>query len=155
MKLGDGEFALIGLLQEDCKQSLKQLSKKLKMPMSTVHEKIMRLEEEGYVKSYAAIVDAEKLGLPVTAFILVNTETHRNGKALDYKAIAHELSKIPLVQEVHVITGEYDMLVKAKGRDMREIGEKVIDRVRAVDGVSQTRTTESYYSTKESPRVPV
>ena len=155
MKLGEKDVALIALLQEDCRQSLKKLSKKLGMPMSTVHEKIGKLETEGFIKQYAAVVDAEKLGLPVTAFLLVNAETRFGGKAVDQKAIAKEISKIPLVQEVHIVTGEYDLLVKAKGKDMREIGANVIDCVRKVEGVSQTRTTQAYHTAKESPNVPV
>ncbi|MEK6923935.1 MAG: Lrp/AsnC family transcriptional regulator [Candidatus Micrarchaeota archaeon] len=156
MKLGDRELRLLAMLQADCKQSLKDISKKLGMPMSTVHEKVRKLEAEGVVKGYHAEIDPEKVGLAVTAYILVNLDTHNMaGKHVSPAAVAAQIARLPLVQEIQIVTGQYDLIVKVRARNIHELGEYAIERVREVDGINRTMTLNAFNTPKESPLLPL
>jgi len=153
MKLDKKDIALLNELQKDCRQSLKKLARKLSMSITTVHERMKKLEKGGAIKGYKAILDPEKTGNEVVAFILVRMEYFHspNGEPLSQREIAKKVSLIPYVCEVHIIAGEWDMLIKARGKNIKEIGSFVIDRLRKIRGVGRTLTCDAWVTVKESP----
>ncbi len=153
MKLNKKDIALLNELQKDCKQRLKKLARKLGMPITTVHDRMKKLEKEGVIKGYKAILDPEKTGNDIVAFILVRMEYFHspNGEPLSQREVAKKISLIPTVMEVHIIAGEWDMIVKARGKNIKEIGSFVIDRLRKIKGVGRTLTCDAWVTAKESP----
>ena len=151
MKLDEKDIELLKELQQDCKQNLKAISHKLGMKITTVHDRIKRLEASGIIKSYKAIIDGEKVGIPVTAFVFIRFHYHfPQEETLSQEEVAKKISFLPGVQEVHIIPGEWDMLVKVKGRDVKQIGLFVIDQLRKIRGIDRTLTTDAWLSAKES-----
>jgi len=155
MKLNKKDIALLKELQKNCRQSLKKLARKLGMSITTVHERMKKLEREGVIKGYKAILDPEKTGNDVVAFILVRMEYFHspNGDPLSQRQIAKKIALIPHVSEVHIIAGEWDMIVKARGKNVKDIGNFVIDRLRKIRGIGRTLTTESWVVVKESTEI--
>jgi DNA-binding Lrp family transcriptional regulator len=142
------ERELLRALQENSQRSLRELSRQLGLPISTVHEKIKRLERDGYIKGYRAILDERKLGFTVTGFILVSVNYSAAPKATQAD-IAAKAAKLPNVQEVHIIAGEWDFLVKAKARSIEELGKLVTERLRNIPGVEKTLSIITYETVKE------
>lgn len=66
--LDDKDLQLLRLLQNDSKLTVKELAKEVNLSPSPVFERVKRLEQEGYIKKYAAILDAEKLNLGFTVY---------------------------------------------------------------------------------------
>ncbi len=156
MELSEGDARLLGELQENCVQGLKTLSKKLGMPMSTVHDKIKKLEKEGIIRGYSAVLDHEKLGKKATAFVLATVKYSKTGaKVFSQRELARRIAAFPLVQEVYIIAGEWDLLIKLKGRDTREIGSFVIDELRSLKNIDRTLTISSFITIKESCSIPL
>jgi len=152
MKIDEKDIALLKELQTNCRQSLKKLARKLNMSITTVYDRMKKLEKEGVIKGYKAILDPEKTGNDMVAFILVRMEYFHSpeGKPLSQREIAKRISLIPNVSEVHIIAGEWDMLVKARGKTVKEIGDLVIDRLRKIRGVGRTLTCDAWVTVKES-----
>jgi len=142
------ERELLHELQADSKRGLRELSRKLGLPISTVHEKIKRLERDGYIKGYHAILDEKKLGFAVTGFILVSVNYTAAPKTTQAE-IAAKAAKLPNVQEVHIITGEWDFLVKAKAESVEELGKMVTGKLRTIPGVEKTLSIITYETVKE------
>ena len=142
------ERELLRALQENSQRSLRELSRQLGLPISTVHEKIKRLERDGFIKGYRAILDEKKLGFTVTGFILVSVNYSAAPKATQAD-IAAKAAKLPNVQEVHIIAGEWDFLVKAKARSVEELGKLVTERLRNIPGVEKTLSIITYETLKE------
>ncbi len=142
---------LLEALQENGRAGLKELSKASKMPMSTVHDRLKSLEEEGVIKKYAAILEGEKVGARATAFVLLGLRYHTaEGKSVStQKEVAERIAKMPEVQEAHIITGEWDMLLKIRAGSTRELGDFVFDKLREIPGVDKTVTFESFHAIKE------
>ncbi|MEM4484051.1 MAG: Lrp/AsnC family transcriptional regulator, partial [Candidatus Methanomethylicia archaeon] len=109
----------------------------------------------GYIKNYVAILDEKKLGFSTTAFILVSFSYEAGGRKLDQREVAREISKFPEVQEVHIITGDWDMILKVKVRDVNELGQFIVDKLRKVVGVEKTLTSVSLESIKEDTGIPI
>jgi len=155
MNLDEKDIQILRLLQEDCKRPVRDISRRIGSPITTVYARIKRLEEQGVIKAYKAILDAEKLGRGTTAFILASFRYRMPGieKTLSQRDIAREVAKFPEVQEVHIITGDWDILIKVKERDVNAIGRFVVDKLRTVRGIERTLTCMVFDSAKETPDI--
>ena len=129
---------LLDELQEDSSRKIHELAKRLRLPRSTVYNRIKRLERDGTIKGYKAVVDAEKIGRPVTAFVNVITS------GLNQKEVAKHLSGLGLVEEVFVVTGPYDLIAKVRLKDNAELGKFVFDERFGVKSMKSTLRTESH-----------
>ena len=128
------DYAILELLQENCKQPLAAIGEKVGLSAPAVVERIHKLEEAGVVLAYTAVLDPRKLGRDITAFIGVSTD--RPG-AID--RVESEVGAMDEVLECHHVTGGYTLLLKVKTRNTESL-ERLIDSVRSVDGVSATET---------------
>jgi DNA-binding Lrp family transcriptional regulator len=156
-KLDDKDLAILTLIQNNCKLTAKQIAKKINSPITTVFAKTKRMEELGIIKNYRAILDPSKLDVGTTAFILasVSYRTKDNENLLSQKAVAEEIAKFPEVQEVHIITGDWDLLIKLKAENVNTIGKFVIGKLRLIRGIEKTLTCMVFETTKETTEIPI
>ncbi|MEM1964520.1 MAG: Lrp/AsnC family transcriptional regulator [Candidatus Caldarchaeum sp.] len=145
-ELDEKDYRIIGELMDNAEQSITELAAKLKMPRTTVQERIKRLKQLGVIKKYTVQVDYSKLGKPATAFILISFQQG----TLSQKRLAQEIAKMPEVVEAHLITGEWDILIKVRTDSMQSIGSLVVDKLRMMEGVGKTMTCVSFTAVKES-----
>ncbi len=126
-------------------------------PITTVYSRIKRLEDSGVIRGYKPVLDAARLGRPTTAFILASITYRTPGveETLDQRLIAQEVARFPEVQEVHIITGDWDLLIKVKGRDVADIGRFVVDKLRTVRGIEKTLTCMVFDTAKETLDLPL
>ncbi|MGQ9679279.1 MAG: Lrp/AsnC family transcriptional regulator [Candidatus Bathyarchaeia archaeon] len=155
MSLDDFDRKILKLLQKDSKISAKEIGDLIKRPITTVYARIKRLEDAGIIKNYRAIVDAVKVGKTTTAFILTSITYRTPGvdETLDQRQIAREVARFPEVQEVHIITGDWDLLIKAKAENVAAIGNFVVDKLRTVKGIEKTLTCMVFDTVKETLEV--
>jgi len=155
--LDEKDRQILGLLMEDAKMSAKDISIRIESPITTVYSRIKRLEDIGVIKGYKPILDAGKLGRPTTAFIFVSFTYRPPGaeKDLNQREVAKIVGKYPEVQEVHIITGDWDFLIKVKEKDVNAVGRFVVDKLRTVPGISKTLTIMVFDPVKESISVPL
>jgi len=149
------DVEILKLLQKNCKMTAKEMAKEIGSPITTVYAKIKRMEELGVIKQYKAILDSRKLDKGTTAFILVSF-TYRPGgreKPLSQREVAEQIAKFPEVQEVHIITGGWDILIKVKADHVDTLGKLVMDKLRMVEGVENTLSCIVYETVKETTDV--
>ena len=150
MKIDEKDKKILRELQENCMQSTRKLGRKLKMPATTLHQRMRKLKKEGVIKSFGAVVEPEMVDYPSLAFILIRTK----GQDSDIK-IAEKLSKIPGVLESHVLTGRFDLLLKIRGINERKIGSEIISLIRSMKGISSTETFIVVDSAKETSKLDI
>lgn len=158
MKLDSLDIKLLNLIQHDSKKTAKELGSVLDMPVTTVYAKIKRMEELGFIRRYTAILDAPKLGFSATAFVLATFSYRSPGGAvatLSQREVAKEVAGFPEVQEVHVISGDWDLLIKVKTTDIDAVGKFVVDKLRTVRGIEKTVTCMVFDTAKEIPEINV
>ncbi|MHA1506420.1 MAG: Lrp/AsnC family transcriptional regulator [Candidatus Asgardarchaeia archaeon] len=145
--LDEKDLAILRELMRDARQTTKSISRKLGIPRSTIYERIKRMVKNGVIKGFTAIPDFGKLGLPITAFVLVSFLPNPE---ISQTELAKRISMLEGVYEVHIVSGEWDLLLKVRGRSMEEIGELVIEKLRKMRGVGRTVTCISFTKIKES-----
>lgn len=156
-KLDEKDLAILMLIQEDSKLTAKQISKKVNAPLTTVFAKMKRMEEQGIIRGYRALVAPEKLGAGTSAFILasVSYRSQTDGVPVSQRTVAEEIAKFAEVQEVHIITGDWDLLVKLRAESVDAIGKFVVDKLRLISGLEKTLTCMVFETVKETTKVNV
>ncbi|MCL7383831.1 MAG: Lrp/AsnC family transcriptional regulator [Thaumarchaeota archaeon] len=146
MDLDEKDKLILRELWIDSSQSVREIAEKLGMPRTTVQERINKMKREGIIKRFTIEIDYSKLGKSTTAFILVS---FMPGPQVSQKELARRISELPDVEEVHLITGEWDIIVKVRGSSIKDIGDLVVERIRTMDGVARTVTCAAFYTAKE------
>jgi len=150
-KIDEKDLSILNLLQKNCRMTAKDVAQTIDSPVTTVFAKIKRMEELGIIKDYKAVLDAQKLKRGTTAFILASVSYRlKEGASLSQRKIAKEIAKLPEVQEVHIITGDWDIVIKVKEKDVGAIGKFVIDKLRMVEGIEKTLTCMVFETEKET-----
>jgi DNA-binding Lrp family transcriptional regulator len=151
-KLDQKDVAILALIQNDCKLSSREIARKIGSPITTVFAKIRRMEELGIIKEYKAILDSQKLGLSTTALILasVSYQAREGGRLISQREIASDIAKFPEVQEVYIVTGDWDLLIKLRAENVEKVGKFVIDNLRLVKGIEKTLTCMVFETCKET-----
>jgi DNA-binding Lrp family transcriptional regulator len=154
-KIDDKDIAILALLQENSKLTAKQIAKKVNSPITTVFAKIKRMEELGIIKEYRAILDPEKIGSTTAAFILasVSYRTKGDNSPVSQRVVAEEISKFQEVQEIHIITGDWDLLIKLRTLSVDAIGKFVVDKLRLINGLEKTLTCMIFETLKDTTKI--
>lgn len=116
------DLELIRELQKNARISTAELGRQIGLSTSATGERIVKLEREGIIKGYAAVIDPALLGQDITAFILVPVGS------ISIETMAEIISAIPQVMECHKVTGNACFMVKVRTGSMAEL-ERVIDTI--------------------------
>jgi len=94
----------------------------------------------------------EKLNLGTAAFILasVSYRSKTDDTPVSQRVIAEEIARFPEVQEVHIITGDWDLLVKLRAENVDSVGKLVVDKLRLIKGIEKTLTCMIFETVKET-----
>jgi Lrp/AsnC family transcriptional regulator, leucine-responsive regulatory protein len=133
------EPKLIELFKEgNCTPQISAIAKKLKEPSTTIHYNIKRLEQEGKIKSYKAVFDYKKIDEGHCTYIFVNLSNENYGNP---EKIAKEIAKDPHVESIDICTGDYEMLIKLRTKDIDEYYELIKDMVSRFGFIKTTSIT--------------
>jgi len=134
-------------LEKNSRNSTKNIATKVKIPRVTVHDRIKKMVEKGVIKSFNVTIDYKKIGLSTEVFIFVSFLPNPE---VSQRQLAKSISKLTGVSEVHIISGEYDLLLKVRGKSLEEIGKLVVDKLRQLKGVGRTLTCACFETVKEN-----
>src|SRR3989338_7057215 len=109
---------LIELFKKNyCSPQIAKIAKKIKEPATTIHYNIKKLEREQAIKTYKAVFDYKKIGEGHCTYILVNLIREKYGEP---EEIASQIAKDLIVESVDIITGDYEMIIKLRSKDIDE-----------------------------------
>lgn len=137
-QLDNKDVQLLRLLQKNAKLTVKELAKEVNLSTSPVFERVKRLEQEGFVKRYAAVLDAEKLNRGFTVFCQIKLKIHDRSVGYDF---VKEILEIEEVAECYNISGDFDFLLKVQVRDMKHYQDFVFNKLGSVDSIGSTHST--------------
>lgn len=138
---------LLQKLRLDSSKPVSEIASELGIPRTTAQERIKRLVQAGVIKRFTIQTDYSKLGKTVTVFILVSFSST---SGISQREAAQKIAEIPDICEVHVISGDWDIIAKARGETIQSVGELVLDKIRNVKGVERTLTCTSFAAIKET-----
>ncbi len=140
----------LALLMHRGRASWAELAKHLRLSPPAAAERVRKLEERGVIRGYAALVNAEALGYPLTAFVAVTLERSQHRQAF-----LRRVAGMKEIVECHHVTGDYDYLLKVRTRSTQDLDRVLSDKLKAVAGVARTVTTIVLSTAKESVEVPI
>ncbi len=144
--LDDIDKKLLLILQQDAKTPYTKISEEIGISEATVHLRIKRLLKIGVIRGFRAIVDPEKIGLTVKAFLGLKATPGRD------KSIEEELKKIPCIYEIHWTTGRYNLLLKIITRDVKDL-VAVMNKIGGIPGVNEIEVLSVLKTVKEDTRM--
>ena len=130
--LDNVDLQILRALQENARLTTKELAARVHLSTTPVFERMKRLEREGFIKQYMAVLDAEKLGRGFTVFCSVKLNQMTRAVARDFISVIRD---IPQVAECYNISGEYDYLLKIQAPDMKYYNEFIINVLGTIDSI--------------------
>ena len=127
MTLDATDKKLLVLLQTDSKKTTKELSLKLNLSVTAVYERIKKLEREGIIKNYVALVDKTKIDKGFVVFCHLKLVQHTKEFLTKFES---EVIKLNEVLECHHVSGDYDYILKVLVKDMEAYREFLVTRAR-------------------------
>ncbi len=147
--MDDIDYQIIAHLSKDGRMPYAQIAAQIGKSTATVHQRVRRLRERGFISSFTVDLNWEALGYPVDAFISI-----RDNKSKGLEGLTDTLRSIPFVVSAAAVTGEFDLLLHIKARSSSHLGE-VLDQIRRIaPGPSRTVVTLSTYITGQIPPLP-
>ncbi|NIP19008.1 MAG: leucine-responsive transcriptional regulator Lrp [Xanthomonadales bacterium] len=143
---------ILECLQEDGRISNVALAKKVNLTPTPCLERVKRLEKDGYIKGYTALLDPEL----VEAGLLVFVEIDLLRTAPDvFREFRKKASQLPEVLDCHLVSGNFDYLIKARVSDMQEYRELLGEKILSLPGVNGSRSYVVMEEVKETTRLPL
>ncbi len=146
--MDDLDLKIIASMNENARKSFRQMAKELGVSMSTVANRVRKMEEDEIIKGYAPVLDPQKFGFDLLAVIGMRIS---RGKMI---SVQDKISKNSNVVNVYDITGEWDSMIIARFHNRRELN-KFIKWISGMEYVERTYTQIVLNIVKEEARLPV
>jgi len=143
---------ILEVLQEDGRISNVRLARKVNLTPTPCLERVRRLERDGIIRGYTALLDPQSVGAGLLVFAEISlTHTARDV----FRQFRREARRLPEVLDCHLVSGNFDYLIKARVRDMQEYRAFLAEKILALPGVNGSRSYVVMEEVKESTRLPL
>jgi len=132
------DLQILRIMQDNSKLTTKELAAQVHLSTTPVFERLKRLETEGYIKKYVAILDAEKLNCGFVVFCSVKLKRLNRDIAEEFARIIQD---IPEVAECYNISGEYDFLLKIHAPDMKYYQKFILNVLGTIESLGSLTST--------------
>lgn len=135
--LDETDLRILQLLQQDARLTNKQIADQIGKSVTPVFERIRRLEKEGYIKHYIAVLNNKKIGKGLVAYTHVRLCLHDQETIAQFEETVVHFHE---VMECYRMAGEYDYLLSISVRDMDEFNEFVINKLSLIYDIGSVQT---------------
>jgi len=142
-RLDEIDLKILRILQKDSKKTTKEVSELLNLSSSPVYERIRRLEKNGYIRKYVALLDKRLVNKPITAVCMVSLRYHNEGFIEKFE---RQIKALKEVQECYHMAGKVDFFLKINLGDLDEYHEFVRLKLSQIENIG---VLESYFVLKE------
>lgn len=137
---------ILSILQRDGQISMARLSERVGLSLSACHRRVKLLEADGKISHYAARLNRKNIGLEIQVFIEAKLTSQRRD---DIEAFESAIGEMPEVLECHLISGEFDYLMRVAARDTQDYENLYRERLTLIPSVAQMKTLLCLSTVKE------
>ncbi|WP_112308980.1 Lrp/AsnC family transcriptional regulator [Pseudogemmobacter bohemicus] len=141
------DHAILRILATEGRISAVELARRVGLSKSPVQARMKRLEEDGVIAGYRAILDPVKMGLSHVAFVEVRLADTREAAL---QAFNRAVMSVPEVEQCHMIASRFDYLLKVRTADIADYRRVLAERISALPHVAQTSTYVAMEAVKEA-----
>lgn len=132
------DLAILRTLQDKAKLTTKELAAAVHLTPTPVFERLKRLERQGIIKKYVAVLDAQKLNRAFVVFCSVKLSRMNHDIALDF---TRRIREIPEVTECYNISGDFDYLLKINVQDMAQYQQILLDKLGTIESLGSLKSS--------------
>ncbi|MGR3839034.1 MAG: Lrp/AsnC family transcriptional regulator [Cognatishimia sp.] len=152
MELDQTDRRILGVLQKSGRMSNSDLSETVNLSASACHRRVQRLESEGFIKDYVALLDSRKMRVPTTVFV----EITLSGQADEVlEAFEKAVARIPDVLECHLMAGSADYLLKVVAENTDDFARIHRQHLARLPGVAQMQSSFALRTVFKTTALPV
>jgi Lrp/AsnC family leucine-responsive transcriptional regulator len=138
MELDNFDIAILGVLRDDARASLQDISGKVGLSTTPCWNRIKKMESEGVIQGYTVRIDQAAIGFTETVIVQVTLESH-NDETL--YAFGKALGEIPEVLEAFLISGDYDYFIRIAVRDTRDYERLLREKLYRIPGIRHSKSS--------------
>lgn len=146
------DIKLLKLLQDNSRLTTKELAVEVGLSISPVYERVKRLESEGYIERYVALLNPEKLNLGLIAYVAVKLSKQSNEGASEFVNVVQNISE---VTECYSVAGRYDFLIKVYAPNMHHYRIFVLDVLGDIPSIGNIESTFVMAEVKNTTALPL
>ena len=143
---------ILDCLQNDGRISNVQLARKVNLTPTPCIERVKRLERQGYIRGYTAILNPELVNASLLVFVEIDL-SHTSPDA--FRKFRDEARRLPEIMECHLVSGNFDYLIKARVSDMKAYRELLGEKILSLPGVNGSRSYVVMEEVKETLNLPL
>ena len=136
--LDSTDLDILRCLQQNARLTTKELAARVHLSTTPVFERLKRLERNGFIQKYVAVLDAEKLNMGFVVFCSVKLKQMNREVARTFVSI---IKDIPQVAECYNVSGEYDYLLKIHAPDMKYYNQFILNVLGTIDSIGSILST--------------
>jgi Lrp/AsnC family leucine-responsive transcriptional regulator len=143
---------ILTLLQDDGRMAMKDLAEQVGLSITPCIERVKRMERDGVILGYFARVDPAQLGAALLVFVEITLD-HKNGNM--FEKFRREVMKVPEVLECHLVSGDFDYLIKARIGEMADYRKILGNVLLQLPGATQSKSYVVMEEVKETLSIPI
>ncbi len=143
---------ILNILETDAKTGAKTIAEQLGLTKTPVYERIKRLEKEGYIKNYVAILDTHKIEPSITVYSFVSLEAQKGSLMDDF---LEKVGKFKEVTECYVVGGEFDFLLKVTVKNLDAYYNFAKTKIASLPNIGAVKSAFVLNEVKKSQRFPL
>ena len=143
---------ILDCLQNDGRISNVQLARKVNLTPTPCIERVKRLERQGFIRGYTAILNPELVDASLLVFVEIDL-SHKSPDA--FRKFREEARKLPEIMECHLVSGNFDYLIKARVSNMKTYRKLLGEKILSLPGVNGSRSYVVMEEIKETPNLPL
>lgn len=151
-KLDEIDLKILGLLQVDARMTIKEIAAQLNLSTTPIFARIKKLENEGIIDRYVAVLNPEKLGKKLNAFANISIKEHSKKAVQDF---VEKVISFPEVMECHYVTGTADFILKVLVEDIEQYNLFVLDKLADVPNIGKVESLFSLSVGKKTNVIPL
>ncbi|QPC88048.1 winged helix-turn-helix transcriptional regulator [Mesorhizobium sp. NBSH29] len=137
---------ILSALERDGRLSMAELANRVGLSKTPVQARVRRLEKDGYIRGYAAVIDRERMGEGHVAFVQVKLSDTRLAALSEFN---RAVAGVPEIEQCHMMAASFDYLLKVRTRDIASYRRVLGERISALPHVAQTSTFVAMETVKD------
>ncbi len=150
MKLDDLDKKILQILQSNARTTIREIAEQVGMSSTPIFERIKKLETNGFIEKYVALLSEAKLGYKMVAFVQISLNLHNLDEV---NAFTDRVTVFPEVMECYHTTGESDFLLKILVADMDQFNDFILYKLSEIENLSHVRTQFALSTRKRTTEI--
>jgi Lrp/AsnC family leucine-responsive transcriptional regulator len=151
-ELDELDLSILRILQENGRLSNVDLASQINLSPPATYTRLKRLEKQGYIRDYVALLDWGKMGYDMICFINISLQMHQPDEVEKFRK---RISRLPEVLECHHVTGEFDYLLKIAIKNRDDLDRFVMKQLTPIPGIARIYTSLALNEIKATTALPI